>query len=183
MLPLIPIALSLLPELGKWIAGDRGAQTATAVAAVVRSVTGTDDPATAEAALAAMSPAETAQLRIRLAEIARDAEQDARAAELDAFRAQLADVQSARSQTVELARAGSGVQWSATLVSFIVLAAFAFMAAAVLFKAVPSENREAAMLMLGSLSTFAGQAVNYWMGSSSGSAAKNALIMGNKVGK
>lgn len=67
--------------------------------------------------------------------------------------------------------------WAPLVVSVIVLLAFAFMAAAILFQAVPQENREAAMLMLGSLSTFAGGAVTYWLGSSAGSAAKNALLM------
>jgi hypothetical protein len=177
MLPLIPLALSLLPDLGRWIAGDTGGRVASAAADVVRAVAGTDDPAEAQRAVEALPPAEAAELRIRLAEIARAAEQDARAAELEALRATLADTQNARGQTVELARAGSQVQWAPVLVSAIVLTAFALMAAAILFKAVPPENREAAMLMLGSLSTFAGAAVTYWLGSSAGSAAKNALLM------
>lgn len=177
MLPLIPLALSLLPDLGRWIAGDTGGRVAGLAAEAVRAVTGTDDPAEAAQAVQALPPAEAASLRIRLAEIARAAEADARAAELETFRATLADVQNARGQTVELARAGSQVQWAPVLVSAIVLLAFALMAAAILFKAVPAENREAAMLMLGSLSTFAGAAVQYWLGSSSGSAAKNALLM------
>lgn len=178
MLPaLIPVALSLMPTLGRWLAGDTGGRVAEAAAEVVRAVAGTDDPVQAERAIMMLSPSEAAGLRIRLAEIAAEAERDARAAELEAFRATLADVQNARGQTVDLARAGSSVQWAPVLVSAIVLLAFALMAAAILFKAVPPENREAAMLMLGSLSTFAGAAVTYWLGSSAGSAAKNALLM------
>lgn len=182
MLGLIPLALSLLPELGKWIAGDTGGKVAAAAADVVRAVTGTDDPAAAAEAVQAMPPEQVAQLRIRLAEIARQQEQDARTAELEAWKATLADVQSARSQTVDLARAGSRVQWAPVLVSMVVLLAFALMAGAILFKAVPPENREAAMLMLGSLSSYAGAAVAYWLGSSAGSAAKNALLLGKQEG-
>ena len=183
MLPLIPLALSLLPDLGRWIAGDTGGRVAGLAAEAVRAVTGTDDPEQAQRAVEALPPAEAAGLRIRLAEIARAAENDARTAELETLRATLADVQSARGQTVDLARAGSQVQWAPVLVSAIVLLAFALMAAAILFKAVPAENREAAMLMLGSLSTFAGAAVQYWLGSSSGSAAKNALLLPQREGR
>jgi hypothetical protein len=176
MAPLIPIALSLVPELARWIAGDRGGKVADAAVQVVRSVTGTDDPAAAQAAIRNMDPAQAAELQVRLAEIAAKAEADARAAELETLRVTLSDVQSARAQTVDLARAGSGTQWSATIVSFIVLLAFAVMSWAILTKAVPNENREAAMLMLGALSSYAGAAVAYWLGSSAGSAAKNALL-------
>ena len=48
MLPLIPIALSLLPEIGKWLGGARGGAPAAAVADVVGSVTGTADPFAAD---------------------------------------------------------------------------------------------------------------------------------------
>jgi hypothetical protein len=177
MLPLIPIALSLLPDLGRWIGGERGADVASRAAGVVRAVTGTDDPAEAQRALDALPPEEAASLRIRLAEIAAAAEADVRAAELETLRATLADIAGARAQTVDLARAGSGVQWSASIVSFIVLLAFAVMSWAILTMAVPAENREAAMLMLGALSSYAGAAVAYWLGSSAGSAAKNTLMM------
>jgi hypothetical protein len=177
MLPLIPLALTILPELGKWFAGDTGGRVAAAAADVVRAVTGTDDPEQAQRVVEALPPAEAAELRIRLAEIARAAENDARTAELETFRAQLADVQSARAQTVALAGAGSGVQWAPALVSLVVLVAFAIMSWAILTMAVPPENREAAMLMLGALSSYAGAAVAYWLGSSAGSAAKNALMI------
>lgn len=177
MLPLIPAALSVLPELGRWIAGDPGGKVAQAAVAAVRAVTGTDEPEAAQAAIAALPPAEAAHLQIRLAEIARAAERDARAVELEALRATLADVQNARGQTVDLARTGSGTVWSAPLVSAIVLLAFAGVLGLVLIRALPPGSETIVNMLLGTLAAMATQVVNYWLGSSAGSAAKNAAML------
>ena len=69
MLPLVPLALSIVPELIKMIAGDKAGDVATTVANVVQEVTGTPDAIEAQRKLAA-DPALAGQLRIRLAEIA-----------------------------------------------------------------------------------------------------------------
>jgi len=175
--PLLPAALRLLPELGRWIAGDTGGKVAQAAAAAVRAVTGTDELEAADAAIAALSPAEAAALQIRLAEIARAAEADARAAELATLSATLADVQSARGQATDLARAGSGVVWSAPVVSAIVLLAFAGVLGLVLVRALPSGSETIVNMLLGTLAAMATQVVNYWLGSSAGSAAKNSMML------
>ncbi len=73
MLPLIPIALSVVPELIKLIAGDRAGSVATQVAGVVQAVTGTADPVEAQKRLSEDSAVAT-QLRVRLAEIALEAQ-------------------------------------------------------------------------------------------------------------
>ena len=65
MLPLIPLALSLAPEIGNWLFGAKGAATATAVANVVQAVTGTADPAAAQLAIA--DPKVATELRVKLA--------------------------------------------------------------------------------------------------------------------
>lgn len=183
MLPLIPLALSLLPDLGRWIAGDTGGRVAEAAAQAVRIVAGTDDPAEATRIVQALPPEHAAQLRIRLAEIAREAEQDARAAELETFRAALADVQNARGQTVELARAGSQVQWAPVLVSSIVLVSFAAVVWLVLTQEIPPRSEALANVLMGTLGAMASAVVSYWVGSSAGSAAKNALLMNKAEGR
>jgi hypothetical protein len=96
----------LLPELAKFVFGDRAETPAAAVAEVVRAVTGTDDPARARAAIEA-DPALATQLRVELARIAAEAEQSQRAAELDTLRAHLADVQSARRRSTSPAPAAA----------------------------------------------------------------------------
>jgi len=71
MLPLIPLALSLLPELARLIGGNSGGQVASAAVAAVQAVAGTDDP-TAAAAKVASDPAVAADLRVKLAAILAD---------------------------------------------------------------------------------------------------------------
>lgn len=176
MLPLIPIALSLLPDLVKAIAGDTAGKVAEAAASAVAAVTGTDDPVRAQQILSE-DPAMAAQVRIRLAEIAAEQARAERQADLDEQRAMLLDVQSARAQTVALAQAGSAVQWAPVVVSVVVLVAFGIMGWAILGKAIPTDNKEAAMLILGNLAGMAGTAVAYWLGSSAGSARKDMRAM------
>jgi hypothetical protein len=83
MLPLIPLALSLAPYLTRALAGDRAGDTAQAVAQAVQTAAGTDDPAQAEATLAA-DPGARADLMARLAEIGVEGERIAAADRADA---------------------------------------------------------------------------------------------------
>lgn len=182
-LALLPAALSLLPDLARWIAGDTGGRVAQAAVAVVHAAAGTEDPAAALDAVRALPPAEAAALQIRLAEIAHTAEKDARAAELEALRATLADVAGARAQTVDLARAGSQVQWAPVLVSAIVLVSFSIVVWLVLTQEIPQRSEALANVLMGTLGVMATNVVAYWVGSSAGSAAKNALLMGKSEGK
>lgn len=130
MLPLIPLALSIVPELIKMIAGDKAGAVATTVANVVQEVTGTPDAAEAQRKLAA-DPALAAQLRVRLAEIALEtqkamdlAAEQQRQAELAAIQKALENTQGARSTMVDLVKSGSAIAWGAPLVSAIVTAGF-----------------------------------------------------------
>lgn len=85
------------------------------------------------------------------------------------------DQADARAQTVQLAQAGSRISWGAPIVSTIVLVTFGI----VLYR-VPSRPAGAidqnATLMLGALTTMASAVVSYWVGSSTGSAAKDKLL-------
>ena len=51
MLPLIPVALSLIPDLLKILAGDKAGAVADSVAKAVGQATGTEDPKEAKAKL------------------------------------------------------------------------------------------------------------------------------------
>ena len=175
MLPLIPLAISLAPEIGQWLFGAKGAQTAAAVAQVVQSVTGTTDDAVAQQVIS-RDPTIAAQLRAQLAQIAAQAQQAARQADLEALRAQLADVQDARGQTVSLAKAGSLVQWAAPVVSVVVLATFGIVMWAALTRALPAGSETILNMLLGTLAAMATSVVGYWVGSSAGSERKTDLL-------
>jgi peptidoglycan hydrolase-like protein with peptidoglycan-binding domain len=183
--PLIAIAASLLPELLRLIAGDRAGTAATQVAEAVKTITGTDDPAAAQAALLA-DPAKASELRIKLAEIAleqqriqRDAEEKQRQAELDELKARTADVGDARSKTLELAKQGSSIAWGAPVVSITITVGFFAVLLLMVFKPF-DENATLTIQLLnvviGALVASFTAVVNYWLGSSQGSRDKDATV-------
>lgn len=86
------------------------------------------------------------------------------------------DRSSARSQTVDLAKAGSALAWGAPLISTLVLGSFGAVLYAVLTKGLPAGSETIATTMLGTLSAMSTAVVSYWVGSSIGSASKNSLL-------
>jgi hypothetical protein len=172
---LIPLAISLAPEIGKWLFGSKGEQTAQAVAQVVQTVTGTTDDAVAQQVVA-RDPSVAAQLRVQLAQLAAQQEQVARQADLDALKAQIGDVQNARAQTVALAQAKSAVAWAPPIVSIVVLATFGLVMWAALTRALPPGSETILNMLLGTLAAMATSVVGYWVGSSAGSERKTDLL-------
>jgi hypothetical protein len=172
---LIPLALSLAPEIGRFLFGATGEKTAAAVAQVVQSVTGTSDEAVAQQAISS-NPQLAAQIRVQLAQLAAQQEQQARQAELDMLAAQLKDVADARAQTVALAKAGSPVQWAPIVVSFVVLATFGVVMWAALTRTLPAGSETILNMLLGTLAAMSTATVSYWVGSSAGSVQKTDLL-------
>jgi len=90
MLPLIPIALQLLPGLIKFISSDKAGPVKDAINKAVGDITGTTDSTAAQLKIES-NPAVAAQLQLRLAEIAAEQEEkrnQARLAELKEQREQ-----------------------------------------------------------------------------------------------
>jgi hypothetical protein len=172
---LIPLAISLAPEIGKWLFGTTGATVATAVAQVVQTVTGTDDTTAAQQVIA-RDPNVAAQLRVQLAQLAAQQEQAAAQATLDALKAQIGDVQNARSQTVALAQAKSAVAWAPPIISAVVLVTFGLVMWAALTRSLPAGSETILNMLLGTLAAMATSVVGYWVGSSAGSDRKTDLL-------
>ena len=170
-MPLIPLLLGLAPTVASWILGDKTGSAVEKVTSIARDVLGTDNPDAIERAVAA-DP--NAALAFKQAVI--QAEADARRNELEALKAQLADVASARSQTVQLAQAGSAIAWGAPIVSVLAVAVFAGFVYLLFVQDVKDGMREALMLMAGSAAAAFGAVLNYWLGSSSGSANKDQIL-------
>jgi hypothetical protein len=142
MLALLPLALGLVPELAKWIAGDKAGTVAAQAAEIVRTVTGTDDPAAAEAILA--DPAKVTELRIRLAEIAAQREAAADQARLEMFRAATADAANAREMTGK----STLIAWAQVAGFVAVISVFAAAFLAPIFTSNPAPKDD---LMTGAL--------------------------------
>lgn len=160
------VALDLAPEIGRWLFGPDAAPVAVAVQQAAQAATGTGDPAAQVAALA--DPALAARLRVDLAGIAAIAE--ARLA------SRLADTASARATAVQLAQTGGPMAWGAPVMSLVVLVTFGTVMWLVLMHAIPPGSETVLNVLLGTLAAMATNVVGYWVGSSVGSARKDARL-------
>lgn len=187
MLPLIPIALSVVPELIKLIAGDRAGSVATQVAGVVQAVTGTSDPVEAQKKLAENNEVAT-QLRVKLAEIALQAqmaqltaEEQRRQAELAQMQKSLENTQGARSSLIDLVRAGSPIAWGAPVVSIIITGGFFIFLIILMLGGIRTNGQDPTVsniinIAVGALATAFATVVNFWLGSSKGSRDKDEQV-------
>lgn len=168
------VALDLAPELGQWLFGPHSDATVKAVKDAVETVTGATDVASQVSALA--NPEVAGQLRLSLASIAADRAAASAKAAQDALVAQLADVANARSATLGLAQSGSPMAWGAAVVSVIVLITFGTVMGLALFRSLPPNAEPILNVLLGTLGAMSTSVVSYWVGSSAGSARKDARL-------
>lgn len=182
-----PLVASGAPTLGKIIGSalpiPGGALIGEAAGALLAKHLGVEaKPAAVNAQLEALPP-EVALAKIKAAEVEAAAKWPALAdmaraqheAETAQWQATLVDVQSARGQTVELAKAGSRIAYGAPLVSALVVSGF--IAILILWIARPPGAPDQVITMLvGTLAAAFGAVVQYWLGSSSGSKNKDEAI-------
>jgi hypothetical protein len=130
----------------------------------VRTVTGTDDPATARAILA--DPAKVTELRICLAEIAAQREAAADQARLEMFRAATADAANAS----EMAGKSTPIAWAQVGFATTVIAVFAavFLAPIVTGNPAPKDD-----LMTGALIGVFASAFGFFFGNSTAANTAN----------
>ena len=171
--PLVSLALNMAPELARFLFGEHADATATAVARLVQSVTGTPEPEAAKAVLA-RDAGKSEALRVQLARFAAESEQSARTAELAYFGARLAEL--AKPWTPQAPHTRTVAGWGAPVVSLLVLATFGAVMLAAMTKSLPAGSETAANLLLGNLAAMTSAVVSYWVGSSAGSAAKTELM-------
>ena len=172
------ILVESLPSIASWIFGDKTGKAVETVTGIARDVLGTDDPADLSRALAS-DPEKALQFKIALLQAeaaARSHEAEMGRQALDEVKARLEDVAGARSQTVELAKAGSAIAWGAPIVSVLITVGFFLMLYLVIRREIPEGSRELANIMLGSLGASFTAVVSYWVGSSAGSASKDAAL-------
>jgi hypothetical protein len=189
MLPLIPLAIQIAPAIAKWLFDSSSEKVVQQVSDVVAEVTGVVAPHTEEGVAAVETilqgkPELAMQIQVQLAKISAEQEAEAdRAAEaarksdLDALLAQIADTDGARRQTIALAQAGSKIAYGAPIVSALVLMTFAVVMTLAFTRSLPAGSETILNMLLGSLAAMATSVVSYWVGSSAGSARKDAHLV------
>jgi hypothetical protein len=174
MLALLPLLLSLAPTLADALIGPKAQEVTQAATDAVVKITGSDDPTAVKTALA--DPDKAAELRKELLLIAAQDAANSRQASLAMFQASTADTQNARAGMLALVHEQSPLQWAGPIVSVVTMVGFFVLLGVVLLHAIPTENSSLAVYAVGVMSAAATQVVNYWLGSSSGSAAKDGTI-------
>jgi hypothetical protein len=186
---LIPLVLRLAPQLAGLIFGSKGADATAKVAAVVQTVVGDvadlNAPGGVAAAVAHIqaNPQASADLAVQLATLQLqmqkeqdDAAEAMRQDALDELKTRLGDTSSARDMATELAKAHSGLAYGGVVVSVVIVAAFGWTTYSVLTTHLSATDGQFGSILVGTLAAMATQVANYWLGSSVGSSAKNALL-------
>lgn len=97
-------------------------------------------------------------------------------AEVEKFKAQLEDVQNARSTMLGLANADSNIAWGAPVVSVVVVVGFTIISFIAMKPNLVGVDQTVTMYLLAAWQGLATMAAGYWLGSSAGSNDKNAQI-------
>lgn len=162
---LLGVAFNLAPGLQHLLADN--ADTVANVEGAVQAITGTANPTQAQAALDADPDGIKTELQRQLAEIA-----------ADRFKAQLADVADARATTVQLVQAGTPMAWGAAVVSGLFLVMFMVDMGLLYFAPIPTDAATLASLspMHTTIQNAIIAVIGYWIGSSAGSASKDARL-------
>lgn len=160
------------PVLGAVLGGPVGA-VAGAAGALLGSVLGVDsDP---EAVTKALADPETL---VKIKRIESDERQRLLEWQSTQLNAELENVKSAREREVALAQAGHGASWATSIVSCIVTIGF-FVMLYLVISGGKAELGDAGLMLLGTLATGFGAVINYYLGSSIGSAAKDRFLGNN----
>jgi hypothetical protein len=186
---LIPLVLSLAPQLAGMIFGSKGADATAKVAGVVQTVVGDVADLSAPGGVAAAvahiqaNPQASSDLAAKLAvlHLQMQREQDAEAEALrqdalDELKARLGDAASARDMASDLAKSHSGLAYGSMVVSVVIVVAFGWTTYAVLTNHLSASDGQFGSVLVGTLAAMATQVANYWLGSSLGSSTKNALL-------
>lgn len=157
------------PLVGSLLGGSAG----SAVGELVASALGVDN--TADAVATAMKTDPEAATKLRELELTHKTKLEE--LRIEEEKARLLDVQNARSREVELAKAGKSNSPLYVLAAAVVVGFFAIVFV-LLFKSavIPDGSREVAFLLVGTLSTAFGAVIQYFFGSSKGSADKTAFL-------
>ena len=150
------------PIIGSILGGPAGSALGGVVGSLLSKALGV--PATPEAIGAAIQTDPAAAQKI----------QELEAEHKTALEIAADDIAGARSQTVELAKAGSNIAWGAPVISAVVTVGFCVITGWTVVHGVSNDG--STQLLVGVLATGFANVIGYWLGSSFGSREKDATI-------
>lgn len=179
---LIPLLVGLAPKVAEWVAGKNAGSIVEKVTEIARKSIGVNSIDELESAIAS-DPNKALEFKLAMINAASEEkrmEHESSMAQLqgkvDEVKAYLEDVQSARNQTVELAKSHSYIAWGSVVISVLVMSAFGVMLYITATYDIPPSQKDNVSGLLWTLNTLAVAVVSYWVGSSAGSAQKSSLM-------
>jgi len=162
---MLQIILAALPILGSLIPKGKTAEIVAAGTKVAQEMFGTADEQTVMAKLES-DPKLAEQFKAKLE------------AETAALRLAIEDTQDARETTVRLAESGSTIAWGSPVISIVVTIGFLLILTIMVLRPLSLDPIQVTVInvLLGYLGAGFQQVVNYWLGSSAGSASKDRVI-------
>jgi hypothetical protein len=148
------------PALGGLLGGPAGATAGALIASTLGSAS---DP---DAVLEKLKLDPDALMKIRQLEY--DEREHIRAMQIEALRLELADVQSARATHAN--------HWMPSMITGVLALMVGCLSYYLITQAVPNENREMVVYVMGQLTGMFNGAVTYWIGTSVGSARKTDML-------
>lgn len=162
------------PVLGTVLGGPVGTIAGTA-GALICNLFGDDVEPTPKAILKAINGDPESMLKLRQLEV--DEKLQLMRLQEKQIEADLENVKSARKRETILTKSGSASGWiPPAIISTVITIGFGFMVYYVL--SMTTEPSQAAVLMLGILGTGFTAVINYYLGSSAGSARKDNMVQG-----
>lgn len=96
--------------------------------------------------------------------------------EKEMYALEVQDRQSARARETDYIKNAGHVDWMMYLVGLVVMGSFVFLQYVLINVAIPEENRDIFIHMVGMIDTAVGLVIGYYFGSSKGSTAKNHWV-------
>jgi hypothetical protein len=142
------------------------------------------EKATPESVDAAIAVDPQALLKLKMAEMTHQEEMariflEEERLDHDQTRAELADVQSARSREVEIVKATGSKDTNLYVLAWTLIGGFFALTATLMFMPLPPDQSGVIFMLFGALSSGFGCVISYFFGSSKGSADKSMLLAQN----
>lgn len=166
---------SVAPAIGTALGGPAGG----AVGALIATALGVDNDAEAVAKALRTDPSlaiKVKELENQALQMHYDAIDKQRQAELDELKTYICDIQSARSRQVEHEKAVGGSDINFYVLAWVIVLGFFGLMATLMFVEIPIKQTEVMFMLFGTLSAGFGAVIQYFFGSSKGSADKTAHI-------
>jgi hypothetical protein len=169
MLALLPILLSLAPSLISAIAGDKAGTVTGQAIEIAKTITGTNSPDAAAAALA-VDPAKATELSVALAKISADAKAAQDVAETERLKAALGDVADARATASNPLIAKAQVTLAAAIVVM-----FGGTLLSIMVRGMPTDGGNF-ILLFGALIAAQQAVISFFFGGSTSGHSANATM-------